>query len=379
MANTKIAVLDIETPNKRNDSICSIGMVIIDEELNEKEIYYLVNPETNFDEKNIELHGITQDDVADAMTFPEVWEIIKDYFTSCLLIGHKIIFDLSCIRKLLERYNIESTPTYYIDTFTLAQKYVKCTIDCKLTTLCEMFDIDLTNHHNALEDSQATADLFFSLVNAFDVKLNEFIRMYDFSENPCKTSKRNRSSSSEFSAKTKYLQELQGVLLGVTSDNELNDKEIYAIKKWLDMHLKLKGNFPFDRIYKSLEVVLEDNVITETERTELLELFESIINPVKDNEICNCKIDIEGKKICLTGEFTCMSRDDFYCFLEQHGAIIKNGVVKDLAYLIVGGEGSSQWSQGNYGNKVKKANEYNEKGCEIIIIREDNFMSSFET
>ena len=67
--------IDVETPNKRNDRICSIGLVQVTDEgevVNEQ--HCLVNPECRFDDINMEIHGIAPIDVKDAVTFPELWD-----------------------------------------------------------------------------------------------------------------------------------------------------------------------------------------------------------------------------------------------------------------------------------------------------------------
>ena len=370
-----IAVVDVETPNGQNNSICSIGIVIIDGNEIKDNVYYLVNPEARFDKRNIEIHGITERDVADAPTFPEVWEDIKEYFSMCLIVGHNISFDLSCINKTLKRYKIDVLPAYCIDTCEISRGFLDVDGGNALSNLCDYFDIELVNHHNASDDSYATAELFLELMNEFDVDLDSFVQKYDFPdiEDACRCSRKITYSNT-----TQSLQELQGILWGITSDDELNDKEIYAIKRWVDIHSELKGNYPFDRIYNSLEAVLRDNVITESERDELLTIFNSIIDPVGSTSTCDCDMNISGKKICLTGDFDCMSKSDLATRLEEKGAIVKGNVVKGLDYLIVGDRGSSQWAQGNYGTKIKKAMELNSKGSHIEIIKESDFLSLIE-
>ena len=65
---------DVETPNRRNDRICSIGAVVTDQDgtVVEKKSY-LVNPESSFDDINVRIHGIAPVDVRNAKTFPELW------------------------------------------------------------------------------------------------------------------------------------------------------------------------------------------------------------------------------------------------------------------------------------------------------------------
>jgi DNA polymerase-3 subunit epsilon len=44
---------------------------------------------------------------------------------------------------------------------------------------------------------------------------------------------------------------------------------------------------------------------------------------------------------------------------------------KTVDYLIVGGQGSDSWKYGNYGGKVSKAVQMQEKGSGILIVSEE--------
>ena len=367
MNREKIAVIDIETPNCHNDSICSLGIVIIENGDVTEKLHYLIDPETDFDEMNISIHGITPDAVKGKPTFPELWNNIKELFSGCLLAGHNLKFDLSCIKKAMQRYQIDVSPVYYIDTLTLSKKYMSDVSCHKLNALCDEFDIPLNDHHNALCDSTATAELLLCLIDVYDIDIDEYITKYDFKPAAPAIRKTN------YTENTKALQELQGILFGVICDNVLNDDEILFIEKWLDSHKELKGNYPYDKIYSKIEDVLEDGIITEDERADLFALITKIINPVEKSvpDIC---IQIKKSSICLTGEFECMQKKDLSILLESMGAIIKNNVTKTLDYLFVGDKGSDKWAQGNYGTKIKKAMELNEKGSNIQILKEKDII-----
>lgn len=374
MITNRIAFFDVETPNLRQDCICSIGIIYEDTNGKTKEFYTLINPECAFDTANIQIHGITPTAVLDAPTFPETWNTISSIFSNCLVIGHNIRFDLSCIKKALRAHGIEAPNPFFVDTLDISRDLIHDCDNYKLDGLCEYFGIELVRHHNALEDTRATAQLFRCLNESFYIDLNDYIKQYDFSDIINQSRKRNLG----FTDNTKYLQELQGIIFGIMCDRVLTDEEILSLKYWMDTHKTLKGNYPFDRIYRALEIVLEDSIITEEERDELTHIFQSIINPVEDEPPCVLDADIHGKTICLTGDFDTMDRKAFEHFLVEQGAIIKNGISKKLNYLIVGNLGSEKWVQGNYGTKIKKAMEYNEKGAEIVIIKENDFLTIFE-
>ena len=362
----RFACVDVETPNMNNDAICSIGVVVVENGRIVDSKYYLIDPETYFDQRNIQIHGITEQDIKGAPTFPAVWEEIKSYFSGYLLAGHNLGFDLSCLKKLFSRYNIDVPPVYYIDTLTIARKCLSgCVENFKLSTLCKYYDIVLDNHHNALCDTTATSKLLIQLYNVYGFNDDDYIRRYSFDGAALKKSKISNET-------TILLNELNDIIADIIQDGILENEEVLYIKNWMSLHEDLEGNYPFDKIFSSINKVLDDNIITEEERSSLLLLMNNLLNPV---EVCCSKIDkIDGAKICLSGNFESMAKADFAKSLENRGAIIKNNVSSSLDYLVVGDKGSELWSQGNYGTKVKKAMELNEKGSSIIIVKESDLL-----
>ena len=81
----KTVFFDVETNNLNNDMICQMA-IIYEEDGNE--IFsksWLINPESHFSEKTMQIHHITPEIVKNAPTFPIIWEEIKDYFSSSKL------------------------------------------------------------------------------------------------------------------------------------------------------------------------------------------------------------------------------------------------------------------------------------------------------
>jgi len=109
-------------------------------------------------------------------------------------------------------------------------------------------------------------------------------------------------------------------------------------------------------------------VLDNEEKEEMLELFNRITDPVGHTE-CSC-FDIRGKVFCLTGEFKAGGRGVIEAHLVSLGGIASKTVTKKTDYVIVGEFGSVAWSSDNYGTKVKKAMELQEKGCSIEIVKE---------
>ena len=176
----KIVVFDVETPNFNNDRICSIGIAIIENGVVASTVNYLVNPECAFDYRNINIHGIRPEDVADAPTFPEVWDIIGSDFRANLLVAHNAMFDLGVLKKTLVYYGIDESLVYYVDTLRIARQMLKETANHKLPTLCWYYDIEL-NHHDSGSDSNACAELLLNLIEDGAV-LKKYVKEYKLGE-----------------------------------------------------------------------------------------------------------------------------------------------------------------------------------------------------
>lgn len=156
---------DCETANSKKESICALGYCVVkDNAITEKE-YFLINPEDDFNFININIHGITEEMVIDAPTFPEVWAKISYKFESYPLVAHAAkCADKVMLEKTLKRYNIASDGFLFYDTLEIVKKNLKLKNN-KLETICEHFNILLDDHHNALCDAVATAKIMIQLFN----------------------------------------------------------------------------------------------------------------------------------------------------------------------------------------------------------------------
>ena len=89
MENAFIA-LDFETANGKRTSICSVGMVkVVNNEIVES-FYTLVNPFDYFSQTNIEVHGITPEDVIDAPSFEYVFPYMMQFIDKLPVVAHNV-------------------------------------------------------------------------------------------------------------------------------------------------------------------------------------------------------------------------------------------------------------------------------------------------
>lgn len=63
---------------------------------------------------------------------------------------------------------------------------------------------------------------------------------------------------------------LEGILTGISIDQKINEKEIKALKAWLEDNKELSNKRLFIEAYNLIEEVLEDGVIDEEEKQDIL-------------------------------------------------------------------------------------------------------------
>lgn len=367
-------VFDVETPNWSNDRISSIGFVLIEDDQITKTGEYLVNPEARFHDKNIELTGITPNAVKDAPLFPEVWTKLTPLVDGSILVAHNARFDLGVLEKTAAAYDLALPAVSYLCTMELARDYLPFLSHYKLNNLCDYYGIAL-NHHQAGSDALGCAKILLHLMDT-QGDLSIYAKPYRFDPHP-----QQRAASPyqpKCSAESAALNELLSLLRAVAADGVLTEMEALVVNRWLQDHQELAGNYPFDRAFTALQEALADNVLEPHELKELLNLFETLANPLA----CTCDdkecISVAGKQVCLTGDFDHAARKDVENELTNLGAEVRRSVVKKLDYLIVGGQGSDSWVAGNYGTKVKKALELQAAGAGVQIIREADFFAALD-
>lgn len=264
MINDYISV-DIENPNARGNSICSIGIIVVKNKKVVEQKYSLINPEDRFDINNSNITGLNYSDVKDAPTFKEYWKNIKELLEKNIIVGHNITYDLTVIAKALERYDIKVPIFNYYCTLKLSRSFINSN-SYSLNNLCDLLNINLENHHNALEDAKASQKLFEYLDNNNDIGNSE---KFEFE----RVLLDNLDSKLETNINTLY-----GIIKGINYDKRIDDKEIEKLKVWVEDNRIYKQYALFDRIILKLEEILNDNKITEYEKIELEKLVTSINN-----------------------------------------------------------------------------------------------------
>ncbi|KOP79871.1 exonuclease domain-containing protein [Cytobacillus solani] len=170
--------IDFEIANNHMNSACSLGMVFIQNNKIIDEKYYLIQPPTlELDQEMSKIHGLSFDDLKNAPKFDEVWGEISHYFhNESLFVAHNAQFDMNVLRNCLKTYSIEVPEFDYVCSIPISTR--ACSgegIGSSLKDRAERFGITLNNHHNALDDARACAEL---VLKCMETKRRKSIHTY---------------------------------------------------------------------------------------------------------------------------------------------------------------------------------------------------------
>lgn len=166
LENETYVVFDVETTGLSAvyDTIIELAGVKIHQGEIIDRFEAFANPHHPLSETTINLTGITDDMVKDA---PEVEEVLKDFHEwmgDDILVAHNASFDMGFLNQGLNRFDYEKANNPVIDTLELARFLIPELRNHRLNTLCKHLDIELTQHHRAIYDAEATGYLLWKLV-----------------------------------------------------------------------------------------------------------------------------------------------------------------------------------------------------------------------
>ena len=98
--------IDVETANADCASICQIGIVHVRNGEIKDQWQTLIDPEDGFDPRNISIHGISESDVRNSPTLPEVWDELRCRLGGTILVSHTS-FDRIAPERARARHHLE--------------------------------------------------------------------------------------------------------------------------------------------------------------------------------------------------------------------------------------------------------------------------------
>jgi DNA polymerase-3 subunit epsilon len=152
--------IDLETAKKSPESAISISMVKYRNYRSISTYYSLIRPPHLYIRPDFtDLHGLSVNDVKDALDFKCLWKNeIKGFIGKTMLAAHNASFDMGVLRAVLEWYELPIPKLRYFCTLELARHVWPKLKSHSLTSLAKKFKI-VYNAHNALDDAMTCGKL----------------------------------------------------------------------------------------------------------------------------------------------------------------------------------------------------------------------------
>ncbi|WP_163710244.1 3'-5' exonuclease [Mangrovibacterium lignilyticum] len=153
--------IDFETA--KDHHVCAVGIVTVENGMITDEYYSLIQPpENKYNWHNIQVHGITEKDTRYAPTFVQVYPEIKQRLSGKVVVAHNESFDRSALMKTMADFGLSYAELDIASRWECTMKLCKASNKYpsgKLNECCAVHGIKL-NHHEALSDARACAELF---------------------------------------------------------------------------------------------------------------------------------------------------------------------------------------------------------------------------
>ena len=178
-------VFDIETTgfSPIKNRIIEIGAVRVTDGKIVDKFSTFVNPEVPIPYDIEQLTSINDGMVISAPTIEEVLPEFLAFCEGAVMVAHNASFDISFIKENARRQGLTFQPTV-LDTVSLARVLLPNLNRFKLDTVAKELKISLENHHRAVDDAGATAEIFvkfIEMLKARDIEnltqLNELSKM----------------------------------------------------------------------------------------------------------------------------------------------------------------------------------------------------------
>ncbi len=164
-------VLDTETTgleHTQGHRLIEIGCVeLLDRRLTGRHFHRYINPEREIDAGAIEVHGITNEMLADKPLFAQIVDELLDFVHDSELIIHNAPFDLGFLNSELALLGRDERIEQFcgvIDTLVLARQRHPGQKN-NLDALCQRYGVDNSQRelHGALLDAEILADVYLMM------------------------------------------------------------------------------------------------------------------------------------------------------------------------------------------------------------------------
>ena len=173
----KEVILDTETTGlsvKDGHRVVEIGCIEVENLIPTKNKFHCyLNPERKVSEKALEVHGYTDEFLANQKKFKDICDQFLEFIKDKRLIIHNAEFDLGHLNNELSIFGRKKLGNEIIDTLVLARdKFPGSPVS--LDALCKRYRVDNSKRtqHTALIDCDLLAKVYINLIDQKEPTLN---------------------------------------------------------------------------------------------------------------------------------------------------------------------------------------------------------------
>jgi DNA polymerase-3 subunit epsilon len=179
--------IDFETANADLASICQIGLVRFQDRKAVETWQTLINPKDYFDPFNVSIHGIDEDMVKDAPTFPKIFDSLRCTIEKQLVACHTH-FDRVALSCVIEKHQLPQIDCIWLDTARVARRaWGKFShAGYGLKNVADELGIKF-NHHVAGEDARAAGEILLRAIDETGISLDDWLVRVNKPMNLCES------------------------------------------------------------------------------------------------------------------------------------------------------------------------------------------------
>lgn len=186
---------------------------------------------------------------------------------------------------------------------------------------------------------------------------------------------------------TADVQRLHGVLAGLVCDSDLILDELVCLNTWLKDHDHLEEDILYQEVFSALRPLRTKKTLTNTETKSIFKLIVRYVDPEKHGKLKDCvdstdnpdfykgKINLESAVYCFTGLSSRFTKKEWKALVESNGAKFLDDMTQVVDYLVICDKGNKAWAHVSYGRKFEQAKKMQQKGSDIKILTEDDFLA----
>lgn len=172
----RFVAVDFETANADLASICQVGIVTFEREVIVDKWDTLVDPEDYFDGINVSIHGIDEDTVRGAPTFPQIFDAISERTCDRVVVSHTS-FDRTALAQAITKYSLGEISCEWLDSARVVRRAWGqfAHRGYGLESVCRALGITY-DAHDAVEDARAAGEVLLHAMRETGLDLSGWFR-----------------------------------------------------------------------------------------------------------------------------------------------------------------------------------------------------------